>query len=211
MRKRSRIQAAFAAVLFAAAAGSAAFAQHVRPAGEPPPRPIVPNPIRTMAPLATPSPQSAGVPDATPTPRDCSGSTFPETRLPSLAGQRVPVASLAPLPPKTSRNTASFGASGGRHIMSATGADVNYFADTAFNSSRSSHCRHVDSTWLRYVLAFGRTYRRRPLAGLLYRCERRYRNRRRRDVHGNARRAARYAQSKRGRYVRRRNVRRDGR
>lgn len=143
MRVRSRIGAALSALAFVAATASVAFAQHaVQPVGEPP-RPIVPRPqpVRTMAPLATPGPNGV-TPSATATPASGSGTSsfpFPGMRMPSTTGQQVPLSSLAPLPAKTQNNTAYFAPGGtGRHMMSATGANINYFADTAFNSSCAS-------------------------------------------------------------------------
>lgn len=136
-----QILAGVLALAFSGVAFSVSLAQQVRPDGGEGTRPIVPRPIRTFAPMPTPTPASGGAtPSATATPGTSNTNrSLPSLRLPSISGQQVPLTSLAPLPPKTVANTATFGGMGqGRHIMSATGADINYFTDFTNSSCGST-------------------------------------------------------------------------
>lgn len=148
MHSRMRLGSALTALLFVVAA-SVSLAQQVRPPEPGPPRPIVPHPIRTPLPLPglTASPTSA--PGTTPGPSSAPAVPGPQQlgirRIPSrrihwdaLAG--LSLNRLPPLPAKTAANTAYFPGGGlpGRHPMAATGATIQYFADTFFNTSCSS-------------------------------------------------------------------------
>jgi hypothetical protein len=141
MRGANKIVAAIAAFAFAGVAVTATFAQQVRPIGGEGGKPIPPHPVRTLPPLATPTPASGGVaPSAAATPA-ASGNALklPRLTLPTSDGQQVPLTALAPLPPKSASNTAYFGTMGqGRHTMSATGADINYFTDITNSSCASA-------------------------------------------------------------------------
>lgn len=144
MNRRARLGGLVTALLFAVAA-SVSFAQQVRPPGETPPRPL-PHPIRTPLPLPglTPAPSHSGAPApggiATPAPGiGISRSLALPTHRNFQLGLGVPLSALPRLPQKTPQNTAYFiGTRNTRRPMSATGATVQYFADTFFNNNCSS-------------------------------------------------------------------------
>lgn len=130
MRSFAKIVSGATALLFAAVAASASLAQQVRPVEGAPPKPVIPHSMPTFAPLATPAPAATGAPSHS------SNLPFPGMRVPSADGQRVPLSSLPPLPPKTQLNTAYFQrGTSGRRPMSATGATINYAPDFTNNTS----------------------------------------------------------------------------
>lgn len=118
--RNTRFGTALTALLFIVPA-SVSIAQQLRPALEGAPQPHM-RPLPTIMPLVTPSPRAPMV--------------QLRRNLP-IPGQSVPLAALPPLPPKTTLNTASFDASGGRRIMAANGAYIQYSADTTGNSACS--------------------------------------------------------------------------